>query len=354
MNNDALRMTRRQMITITAGVAGTAGFAGLGGVSKSRAAQAAPEPSVVHEWRGIALGAQTSIKLAHEDRRQAVEVLARCRNEVDRLESIFSLYRPGSEISHLNRDGVLIAPSHEMRQCLAEATRIGRITQGAFDITVGPLWNFHARGSWKAGAELRKAELQALLKRVDFLAVHQEPGRVFLEHEGMGITLNGIAQGYITDRVASLLRGYGFSRVLVCLGEIHALDAPGDGHPWTVQIDGAAGTAPGVTLENTALATSSARGLVFERSDGPKSTEAKRTRASHLVNPHTGEASPLWDQVSVVAPTAACADALSTGLSFVESAAWISILESAGAHYAIGSDGNGKTFRFENPNVRAL
>lgn len=343
MNDSPVRMTRRHMITITAG------FAGLGTVSNSREAHGVPEPSVVHEWRGIALGAQTSIKLAHEDRRQAIEVLARCRNEVDRLESIFSLYRPESEICRLNRDGVLIAPSHEMRQCLTEATRIGRITGGAFDITVGPLWDYHARRSDKMDAELQKAALQTLLKRVDFSAVDQEPGRIVLEHKGMSITLNGIAQGYITDRVASLLRGYGFSRVLVSLGEMHALDAPNDGHPWTVQIEGAARTTPGITLENTALATSSARGLVFEQSDGTKSTGA-----SHLVNPHTGEASPLWDQVSVVAPTAACADALSTGLSFIESVAWISILEGAGAHFAIGSDGNGKTFRIENPNVRAL
>lgn len=335
MNKTSSRMTRRHMITITAG------FAGLGiGVPARGSADVSVDPSVVHEWRGMALGALTSIKLAHEDRGEAVRILAHCRSEVDRLESIFSLYRLGSEISRLNEEGVLVRPSHDMRQCLAEARRYGDITNGAFDISVGPLWDLYARAGASLNSPVSEEDRASGLTKVDYRAIHLDPARIAFEKKGMAITLNGIAQGYITDRIANLLDDYGFSQALVCLGEVHALETPDDGRPWSVGIDGLAGANAEISLENRALATSSAKGTVFSSTD-----EGTASALSHLVNPHTGSASPLWQQVSVVAPNATCADALSTGLSFVERSVWPGMLHQAGADYAIGLDADGNDFK---------
>lgn len=311
-------------------IAISAGFAGLGGAAALNqlrpGSQGVPGQTVIHEWRGIALGAETSIKLAHEDRNEAVAVLSRCRTEIDRLEDIFSLYRPGSEVVRLNADGELKGASIDFERCLEEARRVSIMTDGAFDITVAPLWDLYAQEGVIEGRRVHEA-----LARVDYRSVLLEPGRVAFDKDRMGITLNGIAQGYITDRIAELLREYGYARGLVALGEFRALEAPETGSPWKVGIDDPEAEGQEITLENAALATSSAEGLVFNTS-----SQIGALRASHLVNPRTGKASPLWEQVSVIAPSAARADALSTGLSFIDKARWVDTLNRAGAQFALG------------------
>lgn len=124
----------------------------------------------------------------------------------------------------------------------------------------------------------------------------------------MGITLNGIAQGYITDCITRLLRQGGLERALVDMGEIRGLDrraAPGD---WQVGL--ADPRAPqrilaAVPVRNQALATSGGYGTALDAAG----------RYTHLFDPRTGSAQPRYQSVSVMAPNAAMADALSTAFS---------------------------------------
>ncbi|NHX28111.1 FAD:protein FMN transferase, partial [Escherichia coli] len=118
-------LTRRRFLTI-------ASAACL--VSPARADQA-------YRWTGTALGAKAQIVLDHPD----AQVLARqAMAEIDRLEDIFSLYRPGSEITRLNAQGALEAPSFELLECLATARRVYQVSEGLFDPTVQPLWTAFA------------------------------------------------------------------------------------------------------------------------------------------------------------------------------------------------------------------
>lgn len=319
-----MTLTRRRLISISAGIAGLGAAGALARVSKTR--------TVIHEWRGIALGAETSIKLAHEDHKTATWVLARCRSEIERLEDIFSLYRPSSEISRLNRDGRLNAPSSDLKRCLEEAHLVSELTGGAFDVTVAPLWDLRA-----SIVEDSEREIQKALERIDYNALLVEPDHIAFASQGMGLTLNGIAQGYITDRIAELLGDLGFARVLVSLGETRALEAPDERAPWRIEIDGSGTVGPTVTLENAAIATSSKTGLNM----GPSGD------TSHLIDPRTGEGPSVWQQVSVIAPTATRADALSTGLSFIKRPGWADILSRAGAQFAIGRATDGTWLRLE-------
>ncbi|MDO8883720.1 FAD:protein FMN transferase, partial [Pseudotabrizicola sp.] len=112
---------------------------------------------------------------------------------------------------------------------------------------------------------------------------------------GMALTLNGIAQGYIADRVAALLADNDLSRALIDTGEMIALP---DGS-WPVQLAGGGK----LTLQNRALATSAPRGMTFG-GDGV---------TSHIFDPATGR--PVlsrWRSMTVSASSAAVADALST------------------------------------------
>jgi FAD:protein FMN transferase len=123
---------------------------------------------------------------------------------------------------------------------------------------------------------------------------------------GQALTLNGIAQGWAADRIADLLRAAGFTDALVDMGEIAAL-GPGPEAGWPVQIASPEGRTIGKTrLDNRALATSSPLGTLI--GDG----------RPHILGPQ-GQ-SPTWQTVSVSAPSAAVADALSTAFCLMDRA----------------------------------
>jgi len=257
-------------------------------------------------WRGTALGALASLTIRHPEQAEAKRLTALALAELERLESIFSLYRPESAVSRLNRDGALAAPPHDLVRLLAEAARWSARTSGAFDVTVQPLWrlfaaNFAAPGADPAGPP--SAAVAAAREFVDWRGIEVAPGRIAFARPGMALTLNGIAQGYITDRVADLLHAEGLDQVLIDLGEIRALGE----QPWRVEI--ADPRSPdarldGLDLTNLALATSAALGTTLDPAG----------RIGHIFDSRGPQTRVGLLSASVVARQAADADALSTAL----------------------------------------
>ena len=293
--------TRRRFVAVAAAAAGLP-FAAL---------RAGAETAHLHRWSGIALGAAAEIVLYDPDASRARRLIARCVAEIDRLEDVFSLYRPESAISRLNRDGRLKAPPLELVALLAEARSFSKRTEGAFDVTVQPLWRLYAAhfanpdADPQGPSEAEHARAQAL---VDHRAVEVEPAEVRFARPGMAVTLNGIAQGYITDRVATLLQDAGMGDVLLDIGEVRALGRHPDGRPWHVGLRRASEpetVARTVTLTDRAVATSAGIASPFDASG----------RHHHLFDPATGRPAPGAGQVSVIAPRATMADALSTALA---------------------------------------
>lgn len=97
-------------------------------------------------WQGQALGADASMALAHADENHAQMALETCHIELKRLERIFSLFQQNSAISRLNREGRLADAPAELIELLGIAERLSAISDGAFDITVQPLWQAFSRG----------------------------------------------------------------------------------------------------------------------------------------------------------------------------------------------------------------
>lgn len=291
---------RRRFLSIAAA---SAGLALLGQSSRARQVE-------FQTWSGTALGAQASIRLQHPDPAFARSLIAEARAEIERLEQVFSLYRADSALSTLNRQSYLDAPPLDLVRLLAEARRYGEITDGAFDVTVQPLWQVYTKHFWEDGggtAGPDEAVLTEALSRVDYRAVAIDPARIAFEKPGMAVTLNGIAQGYITDRVAELLRRAGLNEVLIDLGEIRALGRHPSGRPWTVGLSDPQKRARirrRLDLDNAALATSAGAGTTFDREG----------RVHHLFDPRNGQSSTRYLGLSVRAPSATQADALSTGL----------------------------------------
>ncbi len=179
-------------------------------------------------WQGSALGAQVSIEIYHPDRAEARRLVDSCVLDVRRLEQQFSLYRADSAISALNRTGILVSPDADMVALLEASLHFSDLTDGAFDPTVQPLWqlytdHFSSEKPDPQGPAPQK--LAETLAKVGHSGLLVSEDRVALTRRGAAITLNGIAQGYATDRVVDRLRSAGLSTTLVNMGEIRAIGA---------------------------------------------------------------------------------------------------------------------------------
>lgn len=253
-----------------------------------------------YEWRGAALGADVSIRFSDCAGPVAETVVARVLDEIERLEAIFSLQRADSELSRLNAGGRLDAPSPDLVHVLSVAARVHAASGGKFDPTVQPLWRFHA--DWYAADRQRErpsaGELAAARALVGLprVLIHSDGIRL---PAGASLTLNGIAQGHITDRASDILRSAGFRHVLVDLGETRALDSRADGEAWRISLpDGRR-----VALSDCAIATSAGQATSFAANGD-----------HHIFDPTTGRPAREWRWLSVAHRSATMADALSTGL----------------------------------------
>lgn len=296
-------MHRRRFIKILA--------SSLAGASMARIASAQHGLEAV-QWNGYTLGAEGRFTLYTENKLAAQQVLKRCFAEIQRLEKLFSLYDHQSEICQLNRAGFLNNPSIEWRALLHTTAHAYRTTNGLFDPTIQPIWKAYSQhfADHPDSTELPQGLKQAT-ETTGWQYVNYDAEQIRFERSGMQLTLNGIAQGFITDRITELLKAAGYAHVLVELGETRAIGLHPEQRPWNVGIKDARQQSDlydVVELDNNALATSGSYG----------STLSQDCSVHHLINPQTGRPSTPWKSLSVIAPTAVEADALSTGLSFAE------------------------------------
>lgn len=308
-------VTRRRFIAISAAAA-----ASCAGSLPGYRRQAAT-------WRGVALGAATSIRIDGRSQVDAADILRSCVREIARLEAVFSLYREDSALSQLNRNAALKHPPPDLLALLSSARGVHRVTGGAFDPTVQTVWELYARhfraGTSNAASAPAAHLLKAALERVGLGKVVAEPAELRFLRPGMAMTLNGIAQGYITDRIADLLRSYGLTNVLVNIGEIRALDGTADGQPWNVTIAGPDGSKEGgrrIGLADQAIATSATSGTSFDEAG----------HFGHIIDPRTGYPAPQRRQISVIAPSATLCDAYSTAFCLLPQREGLAIAGASG------------------------
>lgn len=257
-----MMMTRRRMLAISAAMA-------------AMPAAALADAGPVRLWTGLALGARASIRLAHPD---AEAIAGRVFAEIDRLESILSLYRPESALCRLNRDGHLAAPPFELLECLSLADAVHRASGGRFDPTVQPLWALWAEAAVAGGRPEARA-IEETRGRTGWKKIGFDADAVTLR-PGMALTLNGIGQGYVADRVAALLEAEGLTDILVDTGELRAIGGqPAGAGPstegWPVRLE----TGGRLALRQRALATSAPLGTTFR--SGRQGRPYPRSRNRH-------------------------------------------------------------------------
>ncbi|SMX43136.1 FAD:protein FMN transferase [Maliponia aquimaris] len=272
----------------------------------SAAFACAPRLAHAATWRGVALGADVSVTLSGP-RGHTDAVLAGIPAELDRIERLFSLYRPDSDLSVLNRTGQL-RPSAPFRALLDLVDTAHRLTDGLFDPTIQPLWSALAQGG-DADVARQKAGWHRVRRDSD--------GTIRLGPQ-QALTLNGIAQGYATDLIRRQLQAAGFDRALVDIGEQAAI-----GGPFRLGlVDPDHGMVGTRTLTDLCIATSSPGAL-------------RLGAAAHILAPDGRP--PLWSTVSIETRTdrfkaATLADALSTAAVFMPLDALRRLKQAAALH----------------------
>jgi len=296
------RPTRRRFLRVVAAV---------GGLPLVIAAVRATAPTAqLHSWQGEVLGALSELTLWHPDAAFARRTILQVRQEIERFERIFSLYRRDSEVSRLNEAGKLLKPSSELRKLVEESQRLGELSGGGFDISVQPLWRLYEAHFWSRTdiqPDIAARARDVARSLVDFRRIDSGAAAIAFAQAGMAMTLNGIAQGYISDAIADMLRNEGFESAVVDLGEYRTIGRHPDGRPWRIGIrDGrdAGSIDRTIDLEDMALAVSGGYGTTFESSG----------RFHHIFDPRTGASANSVVDVAVVGPSATAADGLATAI----------------------------------------
>ena len=270
-------------------------FLALSAAALAAPAQADALAATRHDWAGTALGAEARLTLSGATDAQARRVFAKVARVLAEVEAQFSLHRD-TALTRLNRDGHLAYPAPAMLALFAQAGRVHQATGGVFDPSVQPLWLATATGG----------DLTVARDAIGWDRVRITADEIRLD-PGMALTFNGIAQGHAADRIAALMQAEGFGDVLIDMGEVRALGLTPGGGPWQARIAGPDGTGLGdLDLRDRALATSSPMGTRIGAGLG------------HILRPDGRPA--RWNTVSISAPEAAIADALSTAACLMDRA----------------------------------
>ena len=261
-----------------------------------------------YRWTGRALGAESSIELFADSKQEADTVLENAVALIVYYERLFNLHDSHSEVSQLNRDGVLNNPSDEFSDLVNISKEFYEQSNGAFDVTIQPLWDLYkSHFNDKDQGDL-EAQLKSILPLIGSEKILMQEQAISFEKRGMAISFNGIAQGFITDKVTEYLKSEGYNNILVDLGEYSAGGPQANGSPWRIGILNpfdAVSIADVIEMDSGAIATSGGYGNQFDY-DG---------KHHHLFNPKTGLSSQKYASVSVKAKDATTADALSTAFS---------------------------------------
>jgi thiamine biosynthesis lipoprotein len=272
----------------------------------------AAENVVRYEASHESMGTVFTVAVYGRDRTFLAEVVEEVFEEVDRLEQQMSNYKPSSELSAINREAashpVVVEPG--LFHLLEISVRRSQETDGAFDITVGPLmkaWGFFpGRGRLPTPVEISQ-----VLKRVGYQHLKLDAGRrtIKFDESGVEIDLGGIAKGYAVDRAVGILRSNGITSALVSSGasSIYALGSPPGSRGWKITVRDpydAHKAGDVLHLQNYSVSVSGSYEKFFKIAG---------KNYCHIMDPHTGWPVPNTLSTVVLGPTGTDTDGRSAG-----------------------------------------
>ncbi|NCP77715.1 MAG: FAD:protein FMN transferase [Desulfuromonadales bacterium] len=272
-------------------------------------------PEVLH-LGGETMGTTWSVSLRPAEVKDSIALQAQLQARLDHINRLMSTYDPRSEISRfnqqLNRDWFAVSPPTAAVVALAQ--QISALTDGAFDISVGPLVELWGFGASPRGAQIPEVEqLRQALEQVGYqrLDLRLDPPALRKQVPRLRIDLSAVAKGYAVDALKALLKQQGVRNFIVEIGgELQISGERAGGKPWRIAVEKPQEEVRAVgkvlLLKDTALATSgNYRNFYVENGQ----------RYAHTIDPKSGR--PIQHRlasVTVLDPSCARADALATAL----------------------------------------
>jgi thiamine biosynthesis lipoprotein len=298
-------ISRRTFLSLT----GTLSL-GVAALTTPLAAEAVKFDRTLHKVSKSRLSMGTFVNMIafHPSQGQAEEAVEQAFTEIDRLSAHLTRFESSSYIGQLNASGSLNEATPEVMDVLRSSLQYHTISQGAFDITVKPVVDLYQESFGSNNAPPFAEALKETLTRVGSQHLRLSKNSVSFAREGMGVTLDGIAKGYILDRAMNLLRSQGIEHALVNAGgDIVVHGGKGKDKPWRVGIQdpwNKKNYLDLVSLTSGAVATSGNYEVFFDQ----------EKLFHHLILPHNGSPAQETASVSIRSFTAMEADALATAV----------------------------------------
>ena len=255
-----------------------------------------------------AMGTLVSISALGRSPDRVQEAIGRAFEEMDRLIRLLSRFEGCSAVSILNADGRVAGAPPELSHVVSNSLQYFSLSRGAFDITVEPVVDLFRTRSGAAPLAPTAPEIKEALELVDSRNIEVSAERVAFKKSGMGVTLDGIAKGFIVDAMAETLgRRKVKSYLINAGGDIRTAGTKENRLPWTVAVQDPSKRRDfpdSIHLKDAAVATSGSYEIYFDRDK----------LFHHIVNSQTGLSPNLSTSVSVTAPSAMAADALATSV----------------------------------------
>jgi FAD:protein FMN transferase len=269
------------------------------------------------------MGTMVSITIFNPSKDHAEESIALAFEEIERLTTIMSRYDSSSPVALLNRDGFCHNIPPELSFVIKKSLQYYQISNGFFDITVKPIVDLLAQSFQnKKNLIQNKERIAELLKLVNAELILLHRNDISFKKDGMGITLDGIAKGFIVDKAIEKLMQQGIKHALINAGgDIRAIGEKGNNRPWKIAIEDPLKKEKYpdiVSITNSSIATSGNYEIFFDR----------EKIFHHILNPKTGLSPLINASVSIQAPTAIEADALSTALFTLDPARGMALIHS--------------------------
>ncbi len=268
------------------------------------------QSSNLFKYHQVAMGTVIEITLIGDDEETANKAALQAFQEIKRIETIMSPWIDSSDVTQINRSAgkEWIEISPETIQVIKKAQDISELSEGRFDITVGPLTEL-----WRKARENKvpplKEDVKGKLDLANFKNIEvDKEGKVFLKKKGMAIDLGGIAKGYAVDRAFDALKSLGYRNLIVNAGGDLRVGGLKNNQPWSIGIQNPREPQKILTrisVSDMAVATSG---------DYEKFFIHQGKRYHHIFNPRDGFPTEECQSVTIVTKDCMTADALATAI----------------------------------------
>jgi FAD:protein FMN transferase len=296
-------------------------------------------PSNLYKYHQVAMGTVIEITLIADDEEAANKASLQAFQEIKRIETLMSPWLDSSDVTRINRSAgkerVKVSP--ETFEVIQKAQEISELSEGGFDITIGPLTELW-REARKKTIPPSIEEVKEKLGLVNFKNIGIDPeGKVFLKKKDMAIDLGGIAKGYAVDRAFELLKSLGYKNLIVNAGGDLRVGGLKNNQPWSIGIQNPRESQKilaRISVSDMAVATSGDYERFFIH-------EGKRYH--HIFNPRDGFPTEGCQSVTIVTKDCITADGLATAVFVLGSEKGYSLCQKLEGVDCIIVDKEGKT-----------